>query len=185
MDELIQEKVTQKENELNATYDEKIRNYEERCATIILTVQVQVQNAYGVFLNREQDLQRQVSLTKGQLRDLRMSNDSNQAKLLDHTQRQGMLHGLFASEFLSYYRCDINSHILRSLDQEVVEKLAELDMMVADLERANSRVVTVERRNVSRLDFIGMIETPLTLPSQELLRAEIEAIKSGNESSDR
>lgn len=27
-------------------------------------------------------------------------------------------------------------------------KLAELDLMVADLERANSRVVTVERRNV-------------------------------------
>lgn len=117
MEDMIQEKVTQKENELNATYDEKMRNYEER----------------------EQDLQRQVALTKNQLRELRMSHDSNQAKLLDHTQRQ---------------------------DQEVVSKLSELDMMVADLERANSRVVTVERRN-------------------ELLRAEIEAIKSGNESSDR
>ena len=35
-----------------------------------------------------------------------------------------------------------------SIDQEVVAKLAELDMIVADLERANSRVVTVERRNV-------------------------------------
>ena len=34
------------------------------------------------------------------------------------------------------------------VDQEVVSKLAELDMMVDDLERANSRVVTVERRNV-------------------------------------
>ena len=32
MDDLIQEKVTQKENGLNATYDEKMRNYEERCA---------------------------------------------------------------------------------------------------------------------------------------------------------
>lgn len=30
MEEMIQEKVTQKENELNATYDEKMRNYEER-----------------------------------------------------------------------------------------------------------------------------------------------------------
>lgn len=30
MEDLIQEKVTQKENELNATYDEKMRNYEER-----------------------------------------------------------------------------------------------------------------------------------------------------------
>ena len=37
----------------------------------------------------EQDLQRQLALTKNQLRDLRMSNESNQAKLLDHTQRQG------------------------------------------------------------------------------------------------
>ncbi|KAI0645643.1 CASP C terminal-domain-containing protein [Trametes meyenii] len=117
MEDLIQEKVTQKENELNATYDEKMRNYEER----------------------EQDLQRQLGLTKNQLRDLRMSHESNQAKLLDHTQRQ---------------------------DQEVVAKLAELDMMVADLEHANSRVATVERRN-------------------ELLRAEIEAMKSGHEGTER
>jgi len=35
-------------------------------------------------------------------------------------------------------------------DQEVVTKLAEVDMMVADLEHANSRVATVERRNVGR-----------------------------------
>ncbi|KZT10961.1 uncharacterized protein LAESUDRAFT_721378 [Laetiporus sulphureus 93-53] len=117
MEEMIQEKVAQKENELNATYDEKIRNYEER----------------------EQDLQRQIALTKTQLKQLRMSNESNQAKLFDHSQRQ---------------------------DQEVVAKLADLDMMVADLEQANSRVATVERRN-------------------ELLRAEIEAIKSGNENADR
>ena len=39
----------------------------------------------------EQDLQRQVSLAKSQLRELRMSNETNQAKLLDHTQRQGDL----------------------------------------------------------------------------------------------
>ncbi|KAI0789119.1 CASP C terminal-domain-containing protein [Abortiporus biennis] len=114
---LISEKVVQKENELNATYDEKMRNYEAR----------------------EQDLQSQLALTKNQLRQLRTSNETNQAKLLDQTQKQ---------------------------DQEVVAKLGELDMMVADLERANSRVVTVERRN-------------------ELLRAEIEAMKSGNESGHR
>ncbi|KAJ7268741.1 CASP C terminal-domain-containing protein [Mycena haematopus] len=117
MEEMILEKVAQKENELNATYDEKMRNYEER----------------------EQDLQRQVTLTKNQLRDLRLSNDSNQAKLIDHGQRQ---------------------------DQEVVAKLAEVDMIVADLERANSRVVTVERRN-------------------EILRAEIEAMRTGTDNSDR
>lgn len=33
MEELIQEKVSQKENELNATYDEKMRNYEARYVT--------------------------------------------------------------------------------------------------------------------------------------------------------
>ena len=33
MDDLIQERVTQKENELNAEYDERMRNYEERCDT--------------------------------------------------------------------------------------------------------------------------------------------------------
>ncbi|KZV97752.1 hypothetical protein EXIGLDRAFT_348335 [Exidia glandulosa HHB12029] len=35
MDEMIKEKVTQKENELNATYDERIRNYEDRCAACL------------------------------------------------------------------------------------------------------------------------------------------------------
>ena len=30
MDELIAEKVTKKENELNAAHDERTRNYEER-----------------------------------------------------------------------------------------------------------------------------------------------------------
>ena len=40
---------------------------------------------------REQDLQKQVSLAKNQLRHLRASNENNQAKLLDHSQRQGML----------------------------------------------------------------------------------------------
>ena len=39
---------------------------------------------------REQDLQRQVALVKEQLRDLRASNESNQARLLDQSQRQGI-----------------------------------------------------------------------------------------------
>ncbi|TDL25909.1 hypothetical protein BD410DRAFT_783893 [Rickenella mellea] len=112
--EAITERVTQKENELNATYDEKLRNYADR----------------------EQDLIRQLALSKTQLRDLRTSNESNQAKLLDQSQRQ---------------------------DQETIAKLSELDMIVAELERANNRVSSVERRN-------------------ELLRVEIESIRSGNDS---
>lgn len=90
MEELIQEKVTQKENELNATYDEKMRNYEERFVFSSIPI-VSAMHLTQPF--REKDLQKQVALTKGQLRDLRMSNESSQAKLLDHTQRQGTLHG--------------------------------------------------------------------------------------------
>ena len=33
-------------------------------------------------------------------------------------------------------------------DHETVAKLAELDMIVAELERANNRVASAERRNV-------------------------------------
>lgn len=83
MEEMIQEKVTQKENELNATYDEKMRNYEERYVASIYIL------ASFSYARREQDLQRQLTLTKSQLRDLRTSNESNQAKLFNHTQRQG------------------------------------------------------------------------------------------------
>ncbi|KAG1771726.1 CASP C terminal-domain-containing protein [Suillus occidentalis] len=113
MDELVM----QKESEINAAYDERMRNYEER----------------------EQDLQRQVALYRDQVRDLRLSNESNQAKLFDHSQRQ---------------------------DQEIISRLAEADMIMVDLERANSRVATVELRN-------------------EALRGEIEALRTGSESSER
>ncbi|KZT52259.1 hypothetical protein CALCODRAFT_94114 [Calocera cornea HHB12733] len=117
MEGMIQEKVTQKENELNATYDEKIRNYEER----------------------ERDLTKQVQVARDQIRDLRNFSETSQAKLLDQSQRQ---------------------------DQEVMSRLAELEMLESDLERANSRVASVERRN-------------------ELLRAEIEAVRSGSETADK
>jgi homeobox protein cut-like len=111
MDDLIQERVTQKENELNAEYDERMRNYEER----------------------EKDLQRQVQTFKDQIRDLHTSNESTQAKLLDASQRQGELS-------LTYPQL--------TSENDVAAKLAELDLVVTDLNRANERVATVERRNV-------------------------------------
>lgn len=83
MDAAVQEKVQQKANELTATYDEKLRNYEDRYALLFFIV---VQH---LTLLREQDLTRQVTLVKNQLRDLRASNENNQAKLMDHTQKQG------------------------------------------------------------------------------------------------
>ncbi|GAA6057858.1 hypothetical protein JCM3770_002725 [Rhodotorula araucariae] len=98
MDDMIQEKVTAKEAELHATYDERLRNYDER----------------------EKDLQRQVSVARSQLRELRTTADSSQARLFDHSQRQ---------------------------DQETVARLAEADLISEDLERANARVAEVERRN--------------------------------------
>ncbi|GAA6006458.1 CCAAT displacement transcription factor COY1 [Rhodotorula paludigena] len=98
MEDMIQEKVSAKEAELHATYDERLRNYDER----------------------EKDLQRQVTVARSQLRELRTTADTNQARLFDHSQRQ---------------------------DQETVARLAEADLVAKDLERANARVAEVERRN--------------------------------------
>ena len=85
METLIQERVTQKENELNATYDEKLLNYEERCGEIFLMPKCTA----DFCITSERDLQRQLKLTKDQLRELRASNETNQAKLFDQSERQG------------------------------------------------------------------------------------------------
>ncbi|WWC91645.1 uncharacterized protein L201_006591 [Kwoniella dendrophila CBS 6074] len=87
------------------------------------------------YEEREKDLQRQVETVRNQLRDMHSSNESTQAKLLDASQRQ---------------------------EQDVAARLAELDMVAADLSRANERVATVERRN-------------------EILRSEIESVRSGSQ----
>ena len=42
---------------------------------------------------------------------------------------------------------------LWAIDQEVVAKLAEVDMIVADLDRANSRIASLEHRNVNFTAF--------------------------------
>jgi len=83
MDDMIQERVTQKENELNAEYDERLRNYEERCVVLI--------RGWIELMRSEKDLQRQVQTARDQLRDLHTSNESTQAKLMDASQRQGQL----------------------------------------------------------------------------------------------
>ena len=84
---------------------------------------------------REKDLQKQVSSMRDQLKDLHTSNESTQAKLVNASQRQ---------------------------DQDTLAKLAEVDMVVSDLARANERVAAMERRN-------------------EMLRSEIESVRSGSE----
>lgn len=39
-------------------------------------------------------------------------------------------------------------------DEEVAAKLAEADMIIADLDRANARIVALEHRNVSSVSFV-------------------------------
>ncbi|KAF9438169.1 hypothetical protein BGZ76_009459 [Entomortierella beljakovae] len=68
----------------------------------------------------EHDLQRQLNQAKDQLRTLKHTNDSTQATLVDHSQKY---------------------------EEEVVAKLAELDIVLLDYERANSRISELEGQN--------------------------------------
>ena len=48
---------------------------------------------------------------------------------------------------------------MKYADQETIGKLAELDMIVAELERANNRVAAAERRNVCDVIVTWVTET--------------------------
>lgn len=127
-------------------------------------------------------MQRQVTVARSQLRELRTTADTSQARLLDNSQRQGKVLShllpflslsLFSSE--NFYLDPMKTLFTDPIyllftnmysDQETIARLAEADLVTQDLERANSRVAEVERRN-------------------EKLRSEIEAIKSGSESTAR
>ncbi|CAH7671413.1 protein CASP [Phakopsora pachyrhizi] len=98
LEESVRAQVSNKEAELNAVYGERIMNFQQR----------------------EKDLIKQLDITKKQLSDLRMSDESNQAKILDDSSRR---------EF------------------ETVSRRAEIEMVEADLERCQRRVEEVERRN--------------------------------------
>jgi hypothetical protein len=50
MDLAIQERVAQKENELNATYDERMRNYEARCGMDFLLPDLSLNFCQGAGL---------------------------------------------------------------------------------------------------------------------------------------
>ncbi|CDS06133.1 hypothetical protein LRAMOSA08661 [Lichtheimia ramosa] len=72
------------------------------------------------YKERELDLQRQLNQALDQLTQLQHTHDDAQAQLLNHNQKY---------------------------DEEVVGKLAELDIVMMDLERANGRIVELERKN--------------------------------------
>ncbi|KAF9351957.1 hypothetical protein BGX34_000260 [Mortierella sp. NVP85] len=97
-EEMIQEKVKEKEQAFREEWEEKIRSAKER----------------------EHDLQRQLNQAKDQLKALKHTNDSTQATLVDHSQKY---------------------------EEEVVAKLAELDIVLMDYERANSRIAELEGQN--------------------------------------
>ncbi|KAF9411877.1 hypothetical protein BGZ94_001210 [Podila epigama] len=69
---------------------------------------------------REHALQRQLNHANDQLKALKHTNDSTQASLVDHSQKY---------------------------EEEVVAKLAELDIVLLDYERANSRISELEGQN--------------------------------------
>ncbi|KAI9258575.1 CASP C terminal-domain-containing protein [Helicostylum pulchrum] len=71
------------------------------------------------YKEREYDLQKQLNQALDQLTDLRQSHDDTQAQLIGHDQKY---------------------------DEEVVGKLAELDMVTMDLERANGRIIQLEKK---------------------------------------
>lgn len=87
------------------------------------------------------DLQRQLNQALDQLTQLQHTHDDAQAQLLNHNQKYGR-NSILESLFFAYIDIFIYP------DEEVVGKLAELDIVMMDLERANGRIVELERKNV-------------------------------------
>lgn len=88
------------------------------------------------------DLQRQLNQALDQLTQLQHTHDDAQAQLLNHNQKYGK-NTILECLFFAYVDLFIYP------DEEVVGKLAELDIVMMDLERANGRIVELERKNVS------------------------------------
>jgi homeobox protein cut-like len=121
-EELIKERVAQKETEMMALIDEKERNWAER----------------------EHEYQRQITDSRDMVKELKVSHEVASKRINAQDQKFGI-----PSE----------RHELM-VDEGVVGRLAEMDIVVADLERSNLRIAEVERRNGE-------------------LRAEIAALQSG------
>lgn len=121
-EELIKERVAQKETEMMALIDEKERNWAER----------------------EHEYQRQITDSRDMVKELKVSHEVASKRINAQDQKFGI-----PSE-----RQEL------MVDEGVVGRLAEMDIVVADLERSNLRIAEVERRNGE-------------------LRAEIAALQSG------
>jgi len=121
-EELIRERVMQKETEMMALIDEKERNWADK----------------------EHEYQRQITDSREMVKELKVSQEVTSQRMNAQDQKFGIL--LHVYELI--------------VDEGVVGRLAEMDIVVADLERSNLRIAEVERRNGE-------------------LRAEIAALQSG------
>ncbi|CAM0141975.1 hypothetical protein VKS41_004322 [Umbelopsis sp. WA50703] len=106
-----------KYQELELKYDQ---NMNETVAKKEQENKSQLNEKIRFYKEREHDLQRQLSHAHDQLTQLKHSHDDSQAKLIDHGSKY---------------------------DEEVVAKLAELDIVVMDLERSNAKVVEAQSKN--------------------------------------
>ncbi|KAG0162584.1 hypothetical protein DFQ30_001687, partial [Apophysomyces sp. BC1015] len=85
-------------------------------------MKIQYNDKIRSYKEREHDLQRQLNQALDQLTQLRHTHEDTQAQLISHNQKYGK-HG------------------------EIVGKLAELDIVSMDLERANARIMELEKKN--------------------------------------
>ncbi|KAG2174308.1 hypothetical protein INT43_004331 [Umbelopsis isabellina] len=108
-----------KYEELEAKYE---KNINETVAKKEQENKSQLNEKIRFYKEREHDLQRQLSHAHDQLTQLKHSHDDSQAKLIDHSSKYGAY-------------------------EEVVAKLAELDIVVMDLERSNAKVVEAQSKN--------------------------------------
>ncbi|CAO3601199.1 unnamed protein product [Absidia cylindrospora] len=123
MDQQNQElrQTNQKLKQTITTLESKV---EERKTEDLAQKEMELKTQYNdkirSYKEREHDLQMQLNQALDQLTQLKATHDDTQAQLIGHHQKY---------------------------DQEVVGKLAELDIIMMDLERANGRMAELEKKN--------------------------------------
>ncbi|KAJ3192666.1 hypothetical protein HK101_006149 [Irineochytrium annulatum] len=105
-----------------AKYEAKL---EEMVTERVLSKEVELKQIMDekirIYKETEYSLQRQLNQVKDQLMSLQSSHDITQARLVDHS---------------------------RQYDEEVAVKLAELEIVLSDLETSNQKMTVLERENV-------------------------------------
>ena len=136
-DEAEKKRLQERVNQLESGYEERIQ---ERTSSVERELSAKWDERVLNLNEREKDLTKSLNLAHEQLRELKSKDETATARLLQKGQEEE--------------------------DRETKGKLAEIELLTRDLERAQSRVEAVERRN-------------------EQLRAEIESVKSGHEESEK